>query len=142
MATTKKKAELGFDPTQFKKGLLVPVDMGAFKIVSKTRTTVPFDGESVWLEPYMSSETELALAEARDSLGEDAEDTASFNMMTDTLADLVLGHNLSDKYGEPIPQFVDGAAVRKHLPSRAVLFLMEEVIGGEPDPEGGGASGA
>lgn len=127
-----------FDPSQYKAGLLEPVDMTAFEIVTRGRTIRPYDGESVWLEPYIDSSTELKLMRAREELGENPENEAAFEMMCQVLADMTLGWNLTDKFGQPLPP-PDTAEAFMALPSRAVLFLLNEALGIEPEGNAPGA---
>lgn len=138
-----------FDPSKFKEGLLQPIDMNAFRIETLGRTIVPYAGESVWMEPYIDAEAELRLAEARDALqrrqdevqrlkdaGEQVPDDLrvgmdeNLRMIAEVLAEYTLGWDLTDKYGEPLGQPASAEAFLK-LPSRALLFLMNEALGVE-----------
>lgn len=124
-----------FDPSRYKAGLLEPVDMSAFEIATRGRVVKPYDGEQVWLEPYIDSATELKLMKARDELGDDPDNQDAFALMCSVLADLTLGWNLTDKFGQALPQ-PDTGDVMMALPSRAVLFLLNEALGIEPEGEG------
>lgn len=115
---------------KLKAGLDVPVDMSAFVIKTAGREVKPYDGEHVWLKPYMDSRTELEMVKARDALGENPDNATAFDLLCDTLAKLTLGWDLTDEYGDPLPEPKD-ADTFKALPSRAVFFLLNEALGVE-----------
>lgn len=121
-----------FDPSKYKAGLLEPIDMTAFVIRTRGREVKPYEGERVWLEPYIDSATELKLTQARDELGENPDNETAFHMLCQVLADLTLGWDLTDKYGQPLPP-PDTPDAFMALPSRAVLFLINEALGVEPE---------
>lgn len=116
------------------------VNMSGCRRKTPGRVVVPYDGEMVWLDPYLESDREMELAHARDEIveGDEASAEGAFRFACDTLADLIFGWNLTDKFGEPLPQPDSGDAIGR-LPSYVVLFLMNEALGVESEGEGSGA---
>lgn len=120
---------------KLKAGLDAPVDMSAFVIKTRGREVRPYNGESVWLEPYMDSRTEMKLAQARDELGDNPDNTAAFAMLCEVLCSLTLDWDLTDKYGDALPKPTE-PAVFEALPAKAILFLINEALGTESEGEG------
>jgi len=130
------------DLPQYKDGLMQPVDMSDFEMPSLAGGTIrPYVGETVWLEPYVDSDTELAMMNARDELGDDPKAQDAFVLMCDLLAQVILQWDLTDAYGADLPPPDTADAIRK-LPAHAVNYLTNLVLGIEPEGEGPSASGA
>lgn len=112
------------------------LDAGAFVLPGERRVK-PYEGELVWLDPYLDSETELQLMELQDRLGEDPDNKAAFEALCDLLDVHVFGWTCTDKFGEPLPQ-PGTAGCWDRAPSRFVIWLINELLGVESEGEGQG----
>lgn len=116
------------------------LDVSDWKIPGK-RGVTPYEGECVWLDPYIDSATERELVRARDELGEDPDNEEAFEFMCERLDELVWGWNLTDKFGEALPQPGE-PGVWDAVPSWFVAHLLTELAGAESEGEGPSGSGA
>jgi len=120
------------------------LDMSGYTIGTKARQVHPYEGETVWLDPYLDSSTELALTKAYEALGESPDNEAAFAFMCGLLDRTLWGWTLTDKEGQPLPQ-PGQPGVWEAVPSRTVLYLVNELLcidqgeppsGGEPSADG------
>ena len=92
----------------------------------------PWQGESVWIEPFIDPEDEIALARAwttfvSPSAGENIE--AVFETLCDTLSRLVYAWTLTDKHGDPLPAPHRNPDAFRAMNSRLMAMLIQRVMG-------------
>lgn len=109
------------------------LDMSRCRRKTAGRMTIPFEGEIVWLDPYVSADEELKLAEAQRALGDSPENEEAFEMICKQLSQMIFGWTLTDKWGQPLPQPEEPDVIRQ-LPAWVVLFLLSEAIGAGETP--------
>lgn len=96
------------------------------------------DGGRVWIDPYIDSAKEREFTEAWEELQsaapDSAEEKSAWDLLTGLLDEHVWGFNLTDKFGQPLPQPGEPGCWDA-VPSWFMAHLMQELAGGESPGE-------
>jgi len=114
------------------------LDVGQYTLPGK-RGVRPYEGQTVWLDPYIDSQTERRIQSLQDALGDDPENADVWATLCATMDEIVWGWNITDKFDNPIPQPGDEGCWDA-VPSWFMAHLIQEAAGVETEGEGSGGS--
>lgn len=128
---------LPFDPTRYRAGFepeeIKLDDVEVTGLGGITRRL--FVGQSVWVDPFPDGEhlEGLQAAYARIQTATSAmENEEAVGIMHDCLSNLVVAWNVTDKYGEPLPQPFGNPAAFERMHPNAEVALLNRVLQGAP----------
>jgi len=129
---SKKDGSLPFDPSRFRAGFepqRIPLD--GVEVTGRGGVALqPFEGMSVWVEPFMDSEDELAVATLAATLRDSDSETdteRAFAGICDIMARTIYAWDILDKYGEPYDQPLGNPDVFRRIPSALLFAILQHI---------------
>jgi hypothetical protein len=129
------KSKLPYRVADFKPGFEpAELDLSDFEVSGiGGRTVRPFVGESLWVEPFLGQDDEVALLEVvrrlQSSENEPSAEDA-FTGLCEVMSRLVYAWTITDKHGQPYPDPHHNPEAFRAIPSRILLDLITLVLGG------------